>query len=113
MALLERYRWPGNIRELRNNVERAAVIAHGSLITVEDLPERIRSLAGPGPEDATDAATAELPDEVNLRAELQRHEAELIRAALAATEGKREEAARRLGIPVRTLYAKLQAHGIR
>ena len=43
MALLEDYRWPGNIRELRNLVESMVVLAHGRMIRPEDLPSGIRS----------------------------------------------------------------------
>ncbi|EYF08711.1 sigma-54-dependent Fis family transcriptional regulator [Chondromyces apiculatus] len=45
--LLRRYPWPGNIRELRNVIERALVIAQGSEITEQDLPERIHSALSP------------------------------------------------------------------
>jgi DNA-binding NtrC family response regulator len=115
LDLLRRYAWPGNVRELRNAVERAVVIAHGAQITVEDLPEAVRSLASapPAPPSATAAAVASSSGEVNLQRELDRHEAELILAALRATGWSRVEAARRLGLPVRTLARKLQAHGIR
>jgi len=43
MSLLEAYRWPGNIRELRNLVESMVVLAHGRMIRPEDLPRDIRS----------------------------------------------------------------------
>jgi len=55
LALLERYSWPGNIRELRNAIERAVVIAEGDTITPADLPERARgggAVGSPGQEDA-------------------------------------------------------------
>src|SRR5262249_1061581 len=43
MALLHRHTWPGNIRELRNAIERAVVIARGDIVTPDDLPDRVRN----------------------------------------------------------------------
>ena len=105
------YAWPGNVRELRNAIERAVVIAHGEQITAEDLPEAVRALEV---QNAAAEPTAE-PDggEVNLQRELDRHESELILDALRATGWNRAEAARRLGLPLRTFARKMQAHGIR
>ena len=45
--LLLNYPWPGNVRELENTIERAVVLAEGDLITVGDLPERMREPADP------------------------------------------------------------------
>jgi DNA-binding NtrC family response regulator len=45
--ILERYTWPGNIRELRNVIERAVALCPGSTIEVEDLPDALRSAAAP------------------------------------------------------------------
>ncbi len=42
MAALVRWTWPGNVRELKNVVERGVVIARGDVITMDDLPERVR-----------------------------------------------------------------------
>jgi DNA-binding NtrC family response regulator len=47
LDLLRAYPWPGNIRELRNAIERAVVLAQNDRITVEDLPERVRNHAEP------------------------------------------------------------------
>ena len=48
MAALLRWSWPGNVRELKNVVERGVVIARGDVITVEDLPERVRETSATG-----------------------------------------------------------------
>ncbi len=45
LDVLRCYHWPGNVRELRNVIERAVVIAKGDRITVDDLPERLRTVA--------------------------------------------------------------------
>ncbi len=117
VEVLRRYVWPGNVRELRNAVERAVVIAHGDEVGVDDLPEGIRQLAsdsdlGPG-SPRSDPSGADTVVEINLRAELQRHEAELIVRALDATDWQRAEAAERLGLPLRTLAHRMKLLGIR
>src|SRR5262249_47731465 len=49
LRCLEEYDWPGNIRELRNVIERAVALCPGSEIQVRDRPEAIRAVAGWGP----------------------------------------------------------------
>jgi two-component system response regulator FlrC len=105
-ALLVRYDWPGNARELTNIVQRAAWLATGGLITAAALeiaepPERP---AVP----ASAAAVAEPPQEAGLDRDLKDHERDLILATLRVTAGSRKLAAQRLGISPRTLRHKLQ-----
>jgi DNA-binding NtrC family response regulator len=103
-ALLKRYSWPGNIRELRNVIERAVIIAQGDEIVVEDLPERVRA-AGQAPS----APTRPLPARVNVKDQVLVVEADLIQQALDACGGNQTEAARRLGMPLRTLVRKIKS----
>ena len=98
---LARHPWPGNLRELRNAVERAAILAEGPEIGLADLPERIHPQ---GPDPAQGVA---LGRPVSLEA----LEAEHIRRVLAATPS-REEAARVLGIDPSTLYRKRKQYGL-
>lgn len=102
MAALAAYPWPGNVRELRNAIERMMVLAHSDHLTLEDVPRNIRegraATAAPAPEAA--AAPAE-PEE-----------ATLIRRALFETHGNRTAAAKRLGIPLRTLYRRIKTYGL-
>ncbi|MDP7112342.1 MAG: sigma-54 dependent transcriptional regulator, partial [Myxococcota bacterium] len=115
-ALVE-HDWPGNVRELRNAVERAVVIAYDETITVDELPEPVRELAAPGepavaipaPRTSGDASVAA----VNLKEKLGQVEADLIIAALGGAGWNREEAARTLGVSLRTLARRIAAHGIR
>jgi two-component system response regulator AtoC len=109
MHLLVGYPWPGNVRELRNAVERAVVIAQGDRISIEDLPERVRESE---PTTQVDVEPGQ-EGEINLKAEMQRHEADLILKALRQCGWDRKEAAALLGLPVRTLAHKMQVHGIR
>jgi DNA-binding NtrC family response regulator len=95
-ALLE-YRWPGNVRELRNVIERAVLLGEDREISLSDL--RFES-----------AQPAALTDQGALT--LQEVERRHIERVLADTQGKVEQAARRLGIPRSTLYQKLKAYGL-
>ena len=124
LAVLERYSWPGNVRELRNVIERAVVIAEGDAVTVNDLSERLRAAAGAAPAAASEAPPAARPAEPaareapeswagGLREQMDRFEAALLMRALRAAAGSQVEAARLLGVPLRTLQHRLKAHGIR
>jgi DNA-binding NtrC family response regulator len=110
MDLLLRHTWPGNVRELRNAVERAAVIARGDTVDVEDLPQRLRQGAEPAPTRAPDAEPGEDGD---LRARMRRYEIRLIVEALRRDGGNQTHAARRLGLPLRTLVHRMKLLGIR
>jgi DNA-binding NtrC family response regulator len=96
MKALLAYDWPGNIRELRNTLERAVVLAEGEIIAIHDLPEKLRSL------DLEGIATS------SLRQALDDYEREYIRRSLAESKGNKESAAARLGIDLATLYRKLK-----
>jgi two-component system response regulator FlrC len=85
--------WPGNIRQLRNVLERAAILCDGPVIEEVDVPP-----AGAG---VTSAPLA-----------LDSLERDAIVRALAVTEGNRRRAAQALGIGLRTLYEKLKRYGI-
>jgi two-component system nitrogen regulation response regulator NtrX len=58
MEALQRYRWRGNIRELRNTVERVLIMAAGDSVRVDDLPQDIRGDAGPRPSETAEAGTS-------------------------------------------------------
>ena len=94
--LLQEYPWPGNIRELQNVVERAAILCQADRIEPAHL-----NLSAP-----SHIAAA---DEPRTLRDLER---EAILAALAACGGNRREAAKQLGIGLRTLYARLKEYGI-
>ena len=93
-----RYPWPGNIRELRNAIERGVILSPGPLIRLNDLPAQIGNptVAGAGAPEATS---------------LEQMEAEHIRRVLASTDTI-EEAAAKLGIDPSTLYRKRKRYGI-
>jgi DNA-binding NtrC family response regulator len=97
---LQHYQWPGNIRELRNAMERAVLLSRGELVLPEHLPARIRTggapAAMPGESPATDDTRLE---------ELER---QAILQALRNHAFNRTETARALGISRRSLLYKLQ-----
>ena len=62
-AVLKRYRWPGNIRELRNVIERSVVLARGELIEPQDFPPDVRAAAEASPADVPAAAPTDAVQE--------------------------------------------------
>ena len=100
MARLRGHSWPGNVRELENVIERALVLGRGQAIDVEDLPEPLVGRSGPRVESA---------EEVRMLVDVERDQ---IIKALRATRGNKTAAARFLGLDRKTLYRKIEAHGI-
>jgi two-component system response regulator FlrC len=89
------YGWPGNVRELQNALERAVLLSDSETVSEEQLD--LRALHLPEPESTP----------VDLAGLEQKH----ILSMVEQTQGNRTEAARRLGISVRTLHNKLKAFG--
>jgi two-component system response regulator AtoC len=107
MAALESYRWPGNVRELEHAIERAAVLCDGPVIREDDLPEPVRG--GPG----SPAAAPALPDgSLSVKRAIRAVEEQLIRRALAQTNGNRTRAAELLELSYRALLYKMKEYGI-
>jgi two-component system response regulator FlrC len=100
-AALQRYNWRGNVRELENCVQRAAILARGDVLGEEDLilADSLQCVAG---------AVSEPGDQrPALEGDLKNREQELILQALESSGGSRKDAAQRLGISPRTLRYKL------
>ena len=104
-ALIE-YDWPGNIRQLRNAVERMLVLDTDGLLDVNDLPDEVAELAGEFTEDEILEGVAGVDSLVGKP--LTEVEKYYIGRALELTGGKREDAAKMLGIGERTLYRKIK-----
>jgi len=101
-AALTEYRWPGNIRELQNVIERAVILAHGeidaSLLNLEGVAERKSGIPGDGI----------VPGKGALRAS----ERETIRRVLLEVGGNRKRAAQVLGISLRTLQYRIKEYDL-
>ena len=116
LDLLVRYRWPGNVRELENMIERAMILTDGDSIEVAALPPAIHAstVAGLLPSSIHDGdSDTETDENFSLKPARQAFEAQLIRRALARTEGNRTHAAKLLEISHRALLYKLKDYGIR
>ena len=97
VAALTRCEWPGNLRQLKNAVKSATLLASGDYITCRELPAEVTA--------ATPAAPSfSLRDPAS--------EEEQIRRALSAAGGNKSQAAKLLGIDRKTLYNKLHLYGI-
>ena len=97
IAALERHTWHGNVRELRNVVERSLIMADGERLSADTLSPEFRAGAGAPPDSlALDA--------------LERHH---ILKVLEYAKGNKTEAARLLGIGIATLYRKLERYGVK
>jgi two-component system NtrC family response regulator len=107
MDVLMKYDYPGNVRELENAIERAVVMARGTLITAEDLPVHIRSTSSEGESTYGSFEGESLPEMVE---SLERH---LIADALAESDGNQSKAAELLGISERNLRYKLKKYGMK
>jgi len=90
------YDWPGNIRELRNTLERAVVLADGEVITIHDLTDKFRTLDVEGVSSSS------------LRQALDDFERDYVKRSLAESKGNKEATAAKLGIDLATLYRKLK-----
>mgnify|MGYP001222868704 CR=1 FL=1 len=99
LRLLADYAFPGNVRELRNILERASVLVDSDVIAAEHLPEDLTQAAeAPGATRKADRYTPTLRD----------NEEDFLRRMLAAHQGDRKSLAAALGVSERTLYRRLQ-----
>ncbi|PYP57192.1 MAG: hypothetical protein DMD40_08890 [Gemmatimonadetes bacterium] len=106
IAWLEQQPWPGNIRELENAIERAAVLNEKPVLERGDFntaPLRQEVERGSGGEDTGDGTLKSIVEDAERRAIIE---------ALKATEGNRRAAAQRLGVSLRTLFYKIDRYGI-
>lgn len=100
LDLLVHYDWPGNIRELRNVVERAVVLARDNVIRPEDLPEEI----------GHKASFEEIPGQ--FKSSVKGFERELLLKTLKSCDNDKKLAAKVLGIGLSSLYRKLEEFNI-
>jgi DNA-binding NtrC family response regulator len=99
LNILNEYSWPGNIRELRNVIERAVVLAGSDKIGISELSDRIRSNEG-------------LRGIHTLKDRLDQYEEVVIKDALQANNWDKEKVAKELAVDLATLYRKIKKLGI-
>jgi DNA-binding NtrC family response regulator len=106
LTVLKAYRWPGNIRELRNLCERLSILLAGKIIEPENLPIE---LTAPKNDRRTQSDGFILPE---AGIQLDSIEADMIKQALSRTNGNRSKSARLLGLSRDTLLYRMQKHGL-
>ena len=108
---LRQYDWPGNIRELRNVMERMLLLDTDGILDVNDLPDEISPLPADAEEQLANSASG--GQDALIGKDLREVEKYYIRKALEITDGKREEAANMLGMGERTLYRKIKEYDLK
>ena len=99
LDVLKSYRWPGNVRQLRNVIERGLIVTRGPQITLNDLPVELRR--GGGSSSAF---------EIRLGSSLDEVERELIKRTIEFAGGNKSRAAEILDISLKTLYNRLEKY---
>jgi len=124
MKALEDYDWPGNVRQLRNVVEKMVVLSAGGRLTLDDVPPEVLAPAAPGgapepaaaqlaaPSPAPAVASAAPPAAPGRPLSLAETEKERILAAIAQCRNNKTKAAEALGVSRRTLHRKLKEWGM-
>lgn len=105
LASMERYRWPGNVRQLRNVIDRATILAEGDVVTIDDLPAELFAETKTGGELTVAAST--IGD-----ATLESMERTHVQSILQDCGGNKSQAAKALGIHRRKLYRLLERLGL-
>jgi two-component system response regulator AtoC len=107
MSLLAEYSYPGNVRELRNIIERVFMLSEREIMGVEDLPPEVRRVI-----KRPDAGCGSGWNSLSLRQIIKRTEKKMISRMLRLMNGNKVKAARMLNISRSTLYAKMEEYGI-
>ncbi len=109
LAALSSYHWPGNVRELENLVERLLIMRNGTVITVGDLPAKVRGDVAPADQGGSSLKVINLPDGGYSLEQLER---EVVMESLARTGWNQTAAARFLRIPRHILVYRMEKYGI-
>jgi two-component system response regulator AtoC len=105
MGLLERYSWPGNVRELENVIERAVILAQGTVVTAQDLPSLREHLKAP----VLSGDAFRLPPGGVVLAEVEKS---LIQQALEQSHQNKSRAAILLGLSRTQLRTRMRHYGL-
>ncbi len=102
--LLKRYRWPGNVRDLKNAVESALIMSKGRQIKPEHLPTRVKF--------HEDSGNINIQSKNSLKKMLEKTEKKIIEQTLRSVRGNKVKAARILGLHRSSLYEKIKQHNV-
>ncbi len=108
LQALKNYRWPGNIRELENIVERAFIVENSSLITKKSLPESLQN----APREEDEEMSVGYSGPLDFDAFKEEMEKEFIISALKANNGRINQTVAQANIPKNTLLRKIRKYGI-
>ena len=106
-AILQRYSWSGNVRELENAIKHALTLANGKEITPDVLPPKIVNDVGHVVPDREESLATQTHQFDSLRAFLRNKERMYLQRVLDGVGGDKERAAHALGVSLATLYRKL------
>jgi DNA-binding NtrC family response regulator len=113
LTAMKSFRWPGNVRQLQNIIEGAAIFARSDTIELENLPDEIRlGFAPESPNNGMDWIAALIAEGKSLEDVVAMIEKEMVSRILAETQGNQSQAAARLGIKRGTLQYKMKAFNL-
>lgn len=111
---LQSYTWPGNIRELENVLERAAIVCGGEPVDVKHLPLDIQGALASNPQPVAAAGQTQIDmSNLSMPKAVEALEKQLIEAALSQSGGNKSKAARILEISERSFWYKLTQYGLK
>lgn len=117
LEVMKKYRWPGNIRELENVIERAFIIESGSTITIDSLPENISGTnealaAAKSDSNISKTNNGDKPGNLDFEIFKEQAEKEFIVSALKANKGRINQTVAQANIPKNTLLRKIRKYNI-
>jgi len=107
IARLTEYRFPGNVRELENVIERAVALSRSDVIDIDSLPPAVLS-----PTTPADAPRITSTEGIDLEAMLNEYESGLLKEALQAANGVKKRAAKLVGVSFRSFRYRLEKLGL-
>lgn len=111
LDLMKKYKWPGNIRELENIIERAFIVESGAVMTTSSLPDNMKTLSTAKTHESTDSAN-NTESHLDFESYKEKAEKEFIISALKANKGKINQTVAQANIPKNTLLRKIRKYNI-
>jgi DNA-binding NtrC family response regulator len=110
LELCESYDWPGNVRELENAIENAIVLGEGETLLAEHLPVTLSMRKSAMEGFAAESDDDFFPGGSSYREKMEAAEKKILEEAIRQTDGNKSEAAKQLGISLRTMRYKIQKY---